>query len=115
MFIAFVGLVGLSIFIMKRRQKEIGIRKVLGASVLEIVNHLNGYFLKLVLIALVFALPLGWYLATEWLADYPIRIELEWWLFALISLLVLGVAFVTVSIQSVKTATINPVQALRNE
>lgn len=115
MFIAFLGLFGLSIFIMKRRQKEIGIRKVLGASVLEIVNHLNGYFLKLVLIALVFALPLGWYLATEWLADYPIRIELEWWLFALISLLVLGVAFITVSIQSVKTATINPVQALRNE
>ena len=115
LFIAILGLFGLSIFIMKRRQKEIGIRKVLGASILEVVHQLNQYFLKLVLIALLIALPLGWYLSTQWLADYPIRINLEWWLFALISILVLGIAFITVSFQSVKTAMINPVQSLRNE
>ena len=82
---------------------------------LEIVTLLNRNFLQLVVIALLIACPLGWYVATQWLADYPVRINIAWWVFALVGILLFGVALVTVSFQSIRAAVVNPVQSLRNE
>jgi len=113
--IAILGLFGLATFNIQRRRKEIGIRKVLGASVMQVVERLNKDFLQLVFIALVFAIPLGWYIGNEWLQHFPYRIDMEWWVFALTGLAAIGIAAITVSFQSVRAAVMNPVHALRNE
>ncbi|MCB0641251.1 MAG: FtsX-like permease family protein, partial [Phaeodactylibacter sp.] len=95
--------------------KEIGIRKVLGASTTGIINLLSKDFLKLVLIALVIATPIAYYFMQTWLDDFAYRIHIQWWIFGLTGLLALLMAFVTVSFQSVRAALANPVDSLRSE
>jgi putative ABC transport system permease protein len=114
-FISCIGLFGLSVLSAEKRTKEIGIRKVLGASVNSVVTTLSKDFLTLVSIALMIAIPLAWLAADKWLQNYPYRIALDWWLFALASLLVVLVALFTVSFQAIKAAAANPVTSLRTE
>ncbi|WP_421796828.1 ABC transporter permease [Haliscomenobacter sp.] len=114
-FIACIGLLGLSTYMTYQRTKEIGVRKVLGASVVSITNLLAKDFLKLVLIAIVLATPVSWYLMDRWLADFAYRIQLQWWMFVLAGLLAVVIAFLTISFQSVKAALMNPVKSLRSE
>ncbi|GAA4399923.1 ABC transporter permease [Nibrella viscosa] len=114
-FIACLGLFGLATFTAQRRTKEIGIRKVLGASVPGLVSMLSRDFLKLVLIAFFIATPIAWYAMNRWLQDFAYKVNIEWWMFALAGLLAVGIALVTVSFQSVKAALTNPVKSLRAE
>ncbi len=114
-FIACLGLFGLATFTAEQRTKEIGVRKVLGASVASIVTLLSKDFLKLVLIAIVIASPIAWYAMNEWLADFAYKIDIEWWYFALAGVLAVGIALLTVSFQSVKAALMSPVESLRSE
>ncbi len=114
-FISCLGLFGLATFTAEQRTKEIGVRKVLGASVSSIVALLSKDFLKLVLVALIIASPIAWYAMTQWLADFPYKIDIEWWVFALAGLLAVGIAVLTVSFQSIKAALMNPVKSLRSE
>ncbi|MGM9507081.1 ABC transporter permease [Larkinella sp. GY13] len=110
-----MGLFAIAIMIMAQRIKEIGVRKVLGASVSSIVILLSKDFLKLVLIGIVIASPLAWWLMSQWLKEYAFKIELAWWMFAVAGLLAILIAFVTVSFQSIKAALTNPVSSLRSE
>ncbi|TDB62740.1 ABC transporter permease [Arundinibacter roseus] len=114
-FISALGLFGLASYSAERRTKEIGIRKVMGASVIGIVALLSKDFLKLVLIAIIIASPIAWYGMNKWLADFAYRIDIEWWMFALAAGLAVGIALLTVSFQSVKAALMNPVRSLRSE
>ncbi|TMM52137.1 FtsX-like permease family protein [Maribacter algarum] len=114
-FIACLGLFGLAAFNAEKRTKEIGVRKVLGASVSQISYRLTMDFLKLVGIAILISLPLGWYAMNKWLEDFSYRIEISWWVLALAGLLAIGIAIVTVSYQSIKAAIVNPVKSLRTE
>jgi putative ABC transport system permease protein len=114
-FISCIGLFGLSVLSAEKRTKEIGIRKVLGASVQQIVTALSTDFIKLVAIALIIATPLVYMAANRWLQNYPYRIELSWWLFASAGIVVMLIALFTVSFQSIKTAVANPVKSLRTE
>lgn len=114
-FVSCIGLFGLSVLAAEKRTKEIGIRKVLGASVNGLVGILSKDFLKLVLIALIVAVPAAWIASDKWLQNYPYRITLSWWLFAGAALLVIMIALVTVSFQAVRAAVGNPVKALRTE
>ena len=114
-FIACLGLFGLAAFMAEQRTKEIGIRKVLGASVGSVVGLMSGDFLKLVLIAVVIAAPLVWHFMQRWLADFAYRIELEWWMFVAAGIVAAGIAFLTVAGQAVRAAIANPVRSLRNE
>ncbi|MDA3929350.1 MAG: ABC transporter permease [Prolixibacteraceae bacterium] len=113
--IAILGLFGLSIFVMERRTKEIGIRKINGAKISEVLMMLNKDFLKWVAIAFVIATPLAYYAMTKWLENFAYKTELSWWIFALAGLLALGIALITVSFQSWKAAMRNPVESLRYE
>ena len=114
-FISCIGLFGLSVLSAEKRTKEIGIRKVLGASVQSVVTALSVDFLKLVMIAMVIAIPLAWLAANKWLEKYPYRIQVSWWIFAAGGLLVVCIALVTVSFQAIKAAVANPVESLRSE
>ncbi len=114
-FIACSGLFGLATYTIQQRTKEIGIRKVLGASVLGITNLLALDFLKLVLIAVVIASPLAYYFMDKWLSDFNYHIDIQWWMFAGAALLAVIIAFLTVGFQSVKAALANPVKSLRSE
>ncbi|MEO9144587.1 MAG: FtsX-like permease family protein, partial [Ginsengibacter sp.] len=114
-FISCIGLFGLSALSAEKRTKEIGIRKVLGASVQNVVTTLSVDFLKLVMIAMVIAVPLAWMAANKWLEKYPYRIQISWWIFAASGLLVVLVALMTVSFQAIKAAMANPVKSLRSE
>jgi len=114
-FISCIGLFGLSVLSAEKRTKEIGIRKVLGASINTIVTILSKDFLKLVCIALIIAIPSAWIAANKWLQNYPYRISLSWWLFASAAILVVIIAVITVSFQAIKTAIANPVKSLRTE
>lgn len=114
-FIAGLGLFGLSTYAAQQRVKEIGIRKVLGASVIGIVRLLSADFVKLVIVAIVAATPLAWYAMNRWLENFAYRIDIQWWVFALAGSLAVIIALLTVSFQSVKTALMNPVKALRLE
>ena len=113
--IACMGLFGLSIFVVDRKIKEIGVRKVLGATVSGIVALLSKDFLKLVLIALVIATPLSWLFMNNWLQDFAYRINIGWWVFAMSGLIALFIALLTVSFQAIKAALSNPVKSLRSE
>lgn len=113
--ISCVGLIGLVEFSTKRRIKEIGIRKVNGAKVSEVLVMLNRDFVKWVAIAFVIATPVAYYAMNKWLENFAYKTELSWWIFALAGLLALGIALLTVSWQSLKAATRNPVEALRYE
>ncbi len=99
----------------QRRAKEVGIRKTLGATALQISRLLISDFLKWVLLAIVLAVPVAWYFMQRWLADFACRIDLQWWMFAVTGAGVVVVALLTVSVQSVRAALINPVQSLRSE
>ncbi|MFC5410333.1 ABC transporter permease [Larkinella bovis] len=113
--IACLGLFGLAAFAAEQRTKEIGVRKVLGASVISIVALLSKDFLKLVVIAIVLATPIAWYAMSQWLQSFEYKLEPAWWLFGLAGLLAIVVAFLTVGFQSVKAALTNPVESLRSE
>jgi putative ABC transport system permease protein len=113
--IAGLGLYGLASFMAAQRTKEIGIRKVLGASVAGIVSLLAGDFLKLVALANIIAWPIAWYAMNRWLQNFAYRIDIGWWMFALAGGLALLIAFMTVSTQAIKAALANPVEALRYE
>ena len=114
-FISCIGLFGLSVASAEKRRKEIGIRKVLGASVSGVVLILAKDFLRLVIIAIGVAIPLSRLAAAKWLANYPYRISLSWWLFAGASLLVILIAGVTISFQAIRAAAANPVKSLKTE
>jgi len=114
-FISCIGLFGLSVLSAEKRTKEIGIRKVLGASVKSIVTTLSIDFIKLVVIALVIASPLAYMAANKWLQNYPYRIAISWWLFAFVALIVVFIALATVSFQAIKAAIANPVKSLSTD
>ena len=113
--VALVGLFGLATLSAERRRKEIGIRKVLGASVEGIVSRLSTDFLKLVLISAVIASPAAWWAINKWLQSYPYRVAINAWIFIGASVLVLVVALLTVGFHSIKAAIANPVNSLRSE
>jgi putative ABC transport system permease protein len=114
-FIACLGLFGLATFIAEQRTKEIGIRKVLGASVHGIVQMLSKDFIKLVSVAFVFAAPFSWWAMHHWLQDFAYRINIEWWMFVIAGLGALLIALITVSFQAIKAAIANPIKSLRTE
>lgn len=114
-FISCLGLFGLASYMAENRIKEIGIRKVLGASVSSITTLLSKDFLKLVLISIILAVPISWYFMSKWLEDFTYRITISWWTFALAGFLALGIALLTVSYQAIKAAIANPVKSLRTE
>lgn len=113
--ISCLGLLGLATHAAEQRKKEIGVRKVLGATVGGIVGLLARDFLKLVAVAIVLASPAAYFLMQKWLADYVFRIEIQSWMFAAAAAVLVGIAFLTVSFQSAKAAAANPVQSLRSE
>jgi len=114
-FIACLGLFGLSAFSISQRIKEIGIRKVLGADVSTIVALLSKDFLKLVAIAAVVAFPVAWYFMNKWLQDFAYRISMPWWIFLVAGIIATIIALVTISFQAIKAAVANPVKSLRTE
>jgi putative ABC transport system permease protein len=114
-FISCIGLFGLSVLAAERRTKEMGIRKVLGASVNQVVTVLSKDFVKLVILALLIAIPLAWYAANKWLENYPYRIGMSWQIFAIAGVLVIFIALATVSFQAFRTAMANPSKSLRTE
>jgi putative ABC transport system permease protein len=114
-FISSMGLLGISLLITQQRVKEIGVRKVNGARISEVLVLLNKSFVKWVLVAFVIATPIAWYAMSQWLTNFAYQTPLSWWIFALSGLLALGIALLTVSWQSWKAATQNPVEALRYE
>jgi putative ABC transport system permease protein len=114
-FICCIGLWGLIAFVVVRKTKEIGIRKVLGATVSNIVGLLSVDFLKLVLLALIVASPIAWYFMSKWLENFVYRINISWWVFALAGLLAVAIALFTISFQTVRAALSNPVKNLRTE
>lgn len=113
--IACLGLFGLATYMAEQRTKEIGVRKVLGASVPDIVSMLSKDFLRLVLISFVIAVPLSWYFMNQWLQDFAFRINIGWWIFGAAGVIAVLIAFVTVSFQAIKAAVANPVKSLRTE
>ena len=113
--IACLGLFGLSIFVVERKVKEIGIRKVLGASVPGIVGLLSKDFLKLVIIASVIAWPLAYYFMHQWLQDFAYRITIGWQVFVVSGIIAVLIALLTISFRAIKAAVANPVKSLRTE
>lgn len=114
-FIASLGLLGLSLFATKQRTKEIGVRKVLGASVSNIVLLLSRDFIRLVITAFVIASPVAWFIMHNWLQDFAYRINISWWIFLAAGLLAVIIALATISFQAIKAAIANPVKSLRTE
>lgn len=114
-FISCIGLFGLSMLAAEKRTKEIGIRKVLGASVALIAKTLSTDFLKLVLLAALIAIPAAWWLMQQWLQNYPYRITVSWWMFGFATFFILLIALATISFQAIKAALANPVKSLRTE
>jgi putative ABC transport system permease protein len=113
--ISCIGILGLAIFSSERRTKEIGIRKINGANVSEILLLLNREFISLVIVAYVIAVPVAWYAINKWLERFAYRTDINWWIYVLSGLLALFIALATVSWQSWRAATRNPVEALRYE
>jgi putative ABC transport system permease protein len=114
-FISCLGLLGLASYSTIQRTREIGIRKVMGASVSSIVNLLSKEFLVLVLISFIVAAPLSWYFMHKWLQDFAYRTNIAWWVFAIAGSLAIMIAIVTISFQAIKAAIANPVKSLRTE
>jgi putative ABC transport system permease protein len=114
-FLACLGLFGLAALAAVNRTKEIGIRKVMGASVTQVAGLLSKDFVKLIAVALLIASPLAWYFMNNWLQSYAWHIDITWWVFALTGLFAMLVAVTTISIQAVKAALANPVNSLRTE
>lgn len=114
-FISCMGLFGLSMFTAERRKKEVGIRKVLGASVSGILRMLSKDFIILVLIAILIASPIAWYFMHRWLQDFTYRTNITWWMFIVAGLSAMLIALLTISLQAIKAAVANPVESLRTE
>ena len=114
-FISCLGLFGLATYMAENRIKEIGVRKVLGASVMNITRLLSKDFMKLVLISLGIATPIAWWAMYNWLQDFPYHVDIKWWVFALAGVVSIVIALITVSYQSIKAAIANPVKSLRTE
>ncbi len=114
-FISSIGLLGLAMLSANRREKEIGVRKVLGASVTQLAGMLSKDFTLLVLIAFAFAVPAGWLVMHHWLQQFAYRVELSWWRFAVAGIITLMIAMLTVSYQAVRAALKNPIKSLKNE
>jgi len=114
-FLCCLGLLGLVSFIAEQKTKEIGIRKVLGASVASIATLLSKDFIKMVLIAIVIASPVAWWAMNKWLEEFVYRIHITWWMFAAAGVLALLIALSTISFQAIKAALVNPAQSLRTE
>ena len=110
-----MGLFGLAAFSAEQRTKEIGIRKVLGASVFSIVSMLSKKILQPVLIASLIAFPIAWYMMNKWLEDFPYRVNISWWIFGIAAIAALIIALITVSFQTIKAALSNPIKSLRAE
>ena len=102
-------------YAVQRRTKEIGIRKILGANIGGIIGLLAKDFLKPVFIALFLAAPLSWYFMNQWLENFAYRIEIQWWIMVVAGILAIGIALLTISVQSLKVALANPINSLRNE
>ena len=115
LFIACMGLFGLATLTVARRTSEIGIRKVMGADVLDIVGMISKDFIKLVLIAIVFAFPIAWWAMHEWLQGFAYHVGVSWWIFALAGSIVVVITLITVSFQSIRASMANPVKSLRTE
>jgi putative ABC transport system permease protein len=113
--IACLGLFGLATYMAEQRTKEIGIRKVLGASVNGLIRLLSMDFLKLVLISFVLFAPFAWYFMHKWLQDFAYRIDITWWVFVVAGLLAMIIALITVSFQAIRAALANPIKSLRTE
>ena len=113
--ISCLGLFGLAAFTAERRTKEIGIRKVLGASVAGITTLLSKDFLQLVAISCLVAFPVAWWMMHNWLQNYKYRIEISWWIFLAAGISAILIALITISFQSIKAAIANPVKSLRTE
>ncbi len=113
--ISCLGLFGLATYTAQIMTKEIGIRKVLGASVAGIIALVSKDFLKLVLLAIVIASPIAWWTMNKWLQSFVYRIDISWWIFLASGILAVGIALLTISFQSVKAALANPVKSLRSE
>jgi ABC-type antimicrobial peptide transport system permease subunit len=113
--ISCLGLFGLTSFVAEQRTKEIGVRKVLGATVFNVWNMLSKDFLKLVTISCFIAIPISYYVMNGWLQDYPYHVILEWWIFALAVIGAMSITIITVSFQAIKSANTNPVKSLRSE
>ena len=114
-FIACLGLFGLSAFLAEKRTKEIGVRKVLGATVPNVITLLSKDFVKLIIVASLIASPVAWYFMNKWLEDFPYRIKIDWTIFMIACLCTLIVALLTVSFQAIKAAIANPIKSLRTE
>ncbi len=114
-FISCLGLLGLAAYSTIQRKKEIGIRKIIGASVGNIVNLLSKEFIKLVGIAFLISAPLAWYAMHNWLEDFAYKIDIEWWMFLVAGLIAIAIALTTVSFQAINAAIANPVKSLRTE
>lgn len=114
-FVACLGLFGLVTFMAEQRTKEIGVRKVLGASVANLVAMLSKDFLKLVGISTIIAFPLAWWAMHYWLKDFAYRINISWWIFLAAAIIALMVALITISVQAIKAANANPAKSLRTE
>ena len=113
--IACFGLLGLSAYNVLQRTKEIGIRKILGASTENLLYLLSKDFLLLVCIAFVIAIPVSWYVMHEWLQNFAYRINIYWWVFVIAGITALIIALITISFQAIKAAIANPVKSLRTE
>jgi ABC-type antimicrobial peptide transport system permease subunit len=113
--IACLGLFGLAAFTAEQRAKEVGIRKVLGATVAQVTNLLTKDFITLVIISIIIAIPIAWIAMNNWLQNYAYRIELSWWLFVEAAAVALIIAFVTIGFQTIKAAIANPIKSLRTE
>ena len=113
--ISCLGLFGLAAFSAEQRKKEIGVRKVLGASVSGVVALLSKDFLKLVGISILIATPVAWWAMNKWLQAFAYRVEISWWMFALAGCIAVAIALITVSFQAIKAALANPVKSLRTE
>ena len=114
-FVACLGLFALSAYMVEQRNKEMSIRKVLGASVENIFQLLTKNFLALIIIALILAIPLSYYLMNGWLQDYEYKIDINWSVFAIAGVMALAIALLTVSFHAVKSALVNPIEHLRGE
>lgn len=114
-FISCIGLFGLVSFTATKRNKEIGVRKILGASMFNIISLLSKDLLVLVVISIALGSPIAWYFGQQWLKDFAFHINIQWWMFVLAGLMAIGVALLTVSYQAIRAAVVNPVDSLRNE
>src|SRR5688500_16466098 len=114
-FIACLGLFGLATYSAAQRTKEIGVRKVLGATVFNLSSLLSKDFLKLVLIANLIAFPVAWWAIDKWLQQYAYHIEVQWWVFLVAGIIAITIALITICYQAIKAALANPVKSLRTE